>query len=146
MNRIALIQRDESLVDGATQAIGVALRRSIVRDELRRAHARRSLGGDACCDEGRCNSGSDSDGGQGSSVRASSQSSEGRLLELGAGVPCEFLVIYECISPSSLYKHKWKKKRKVRSLLSPLALYKPQRCGAHSNTTPLPTRAGYASL
>ena len=66
-----------SFVDGATQAIGVALQRSIVRDQLRRAHVRRSLGGDACCDEGYSSSGSDSDGGQGSSVRASSQSSEG---------------------------------------------------------------------
>jgi hypothetical protein len=66
-----------SFVDGATQAIGVALQRSIVRDQLRRAHVRRSLGGDACCDEGYSSSGSDSDGDQGSSVRASSQSSEG---------------------------------------------------------------------
>ena len=65
-----------SFVDGATQAIGVALQRSIVRDQLRRAHVRRSQG-DACCDEGCSSSGSDSDGGQGSSVRASSQSSEG---------------------------------------------------------------------
>jgi hypothetical protein len=65
-----------SFVDGATQAIGVALQRSIVRDQLRRAHVRRSQG-DACCDEGYSSSGSDSDGGQGSSVRASSQSSEG---------------------------------------------------------------------
>ena len=64
-----------SFVDGATQAIGVALQRSIVRDQLRRAHVRRSQG-DACCDEDS-SSGSDSDGGQGSSVRASSQSSEG---------------------------------------------------------------------
>ena len=61
-----------SLIDGATQAIGVALQRSIVRDQLRRAHLRRSLGGDACCDEGYSSSGSDSDGGQGSNVRASS--------------------------------------------------------------------------
>ena len=65
-----------SFVDGATQAIGVALQRSIVRDQLRRAHVWRSQG-DACCDEGCSSSGSDSDGGQGSSVRASSQSSEG---------------------------------------------------------------------
>ena len=65
-----------SFVDGATQAIGVALQRSIVRDQLRRAHLWRSQG-DACCDEGYSSSGSDSDGGQGSSVRASSQSSGG---------------------------------------------------------------------
>jgi hypothetical protein len=66
-----------SFVDGATQAIGVALQRSIVRDQLRLAHVWRSLGGDACCDEGYSSSDSDSDGGQGSSVRASSQSSKG---------------------------------------------------------------------
>jgi hypothetical protein len=61
-----------SFVDGATQAIGVALQRSIVRDQLRRAHVRRSLGGDAFS-----SSDSDCDGDLGSSVRASSQSSEG---------------------------------------------------------------------
>ena len=57
-----------------------------MRDQLRRAHVRRSLGGDACCDEGYSSSGSDSDGGQGSSVRASAQSPEGAAA-LGAGVP-----------------------------------------------------------
>ena len=49
-----------SFVDGATQAIGVALQRSIVRDQLRRAHF--ALGGDACCDEGCSSSDFDADG------------------------------------------------------------------------------------
>jgi hypothetical protein len=61
-----------SFVDGATQAIGVALQRSIVRDQLRRAHVWRSLGGDAFSSLDI-----DCDGDLGGSVRASSQSSEG---------------------------------------------------------------------
>jgi hypothetical protein len=81
----------------------------MVRDQLRRAHVRRSLGGDACCDEGYSSSDSDSDGGQGSSVRASSQSSEGAVLELTCcgrriwKIPAlgtwvqQFPVISECI-------------------------------------------------
>ena len=64
------------------RSAGFVLQRSIVRDQLRRAHVRRSLGGDACSDEDFCSPDSDSDGGQGSSVRASSQSSEGAVLEL----------------------------------------------------------------
>ena len=66
-----------SFVDGATQAIGVALQRSIVRDQLRRAHLRRSLGGDACSDDGYSSSDCDSNCGQDGSVRASSQPSGG---------------------------------------------------------------------
>jgi hypothetical protein len=61
-----------SFVDGATQAIDVALQRSIVRDQLRRAHVWRSLGGDAFSSLDI-----DCDGDLGGSVRASSQSSEG---------------------------------------------------------------------
>ena len=63
---------NRELVYSITQAIGVALQRLIVRDQLRRAHVRRSLGGDAFN-----SSDSDCDGDLGSSVRASSQSSEG---------------------------------------------------------------------
>ena len=82
-----------SFVDGATQAIGVALQRSIVRDQLRRAHVRRSQG-DACCDEGYSSSGSDSDGGQAAAcVRACSRRKGWLLVELGACAPHEFLVI-----------------------------------------------------
>ena len=105
-----------SFVDGATQArrlIGVALQRSTVRDQLRRAHVRRSLGGDACSDEDFCSPDSDSDGGQGSSVRASSQSSEGAVLELtccgrrALENSCtwvqQFPVISECIFSSSSF-------------------------------------------
>ena len=66
-----------SFVDGATQAVGVALQRPIVRDQLRRAHVQRSLGGDACSDDGYSSSDCDSNCGHGGSVRASSQSSEG---------------------------------------------------------------------
>ena len=70
-----------SFVDGATQAIGVALQRSIVRGQLRRAHVRRSLGGDAF-------SSSDSDCDRGGEDRVVGAADHGIGQTRVAGVEC----------------------------------------------------------